>query len=116
MMIGGEYLWKENDMALSHWSKAFEERRTFQDIPTKVRNTEVGYWACLLLSIAVVLVGLVVMLTAPDGHLKQMLLGLFVAVDGTIAWAVVKIVVHVRLAMYWIIWDSQNRKEGARSG
>jgi hypothetical protein len=103
-------------MRLVDWSKAFEERRTYQNIPTKVRNTEAGYFVCLLGSIAVVFVGLAMMLLAPDGHLKQMLLGLFIAVDGAIAWAVVKIVVHVRLAMYWIIWDSQNRKEDARSG
>jgi hypothetical protein len=101
-------------MTLSNWSKVFEERRTYQDIPTKVRNTEVGYWICLLVSVVLVFVGLAVMFAAPDGHLKQMLLGLFVAIDGAIAWAVIKIVVHVRLAMYWIIWDSQNRKEGAR--
>jgi hypothetical protein len=45
-----------------------------------------------------------------------MLLGLFIAIDGAISWAVVKIVVHVRLAMYWIIWDSQNRKKDEYHG
>ncbi len=98
-------------MRMLGWSKAFEERKTYQDIPSKVRNTEVAYWYWLLISIAAALAGLGVMLSAPDGNLRQMLLGLFIAVDGAIAWAVVKIVVHIRLAMYWIIWDSQNREK-----
>jgi hypothetical protein len=103
-------------MRLIGWSTVFEERKTYRNIPAKVRETEVGYWFWLLMSIAAAAVGLAVMLSAPEGHLKQMLLGLFIAVDGAIAWAVVKIVVHIRLAMYWIIWDSQNRNKEGHSG
>jgi drug/metabolite transporter (DMT)-like permease len=103
-------------MRLLGWSKAFEERRTYQNILGKVRNTEVAYWYWLLMSILTAFVGLAVMLSAPEGNLKQMLLGLFIAIDGAIAWAVVKIVVHVRLAMYWILWDSQNRKDESHIG
>jgi hypothetical protein len=96
-------------MRLIGWARVFEERRTVEDIPNRVRNTEVGYWYWLLISIAVSIVGLSIMLSAPEGSVKQMLLGLFIAVDGAIAWAVVKIVVHIRLAVYWILWDSHHR-------
>lgn len=96
--------------------KGFRGTKTYQDIPAKVRKTEAGYWVCLLISVVVALLGLAIMLNAPADSLKQMFLGLFIAVDGAIAWAVVKIVVHVRLAMYWIIWDSHNRDEEAHSG
>jgi hypothetical protein len=101
-------------MRLFGWSKVFEERRTYPDIPARVRKTEVGYWVWLLICIAVELIGLAIMLTAPADSLRGLLLGLFIAVNGVVAWAVVKIVVHTRLAMYWIIWDSQNRAREGR--
>jgi hypothetical protein len=103
-------------MRFFRWSQVFEDRKVYPYIPVKVRDTEVAYWFWLLFSIAAAFVGLAIMLSAPDGHLKQMLLGLFIAIDGAISWAVVKIVVHVRLAMYWIIWDSQNRKKDEYHG
>jgi hypothetical protein len=101
-------------MRLLGWARVFEERKTVEDIPNRVRNTEVGYWYWMILSIVVSFVGLGIMLSAPEGSLKLMLLGLFIAVDGAIAWAVIKIVTHVRLAMYWIIWDSHHRNEERR--
>ncbi len=97
-------------MRLVAWSKAFDAHKTYDEIPAKVRNTEIAYWIGLVFSIGLVLVGVSVMLSAPPDALKQMFLGLFLAIDGAISWAVIKIWVHVRLAMYWIIWDTQNRQ------
>jgi predicted exporter len=98
-------------MKLFNWAEAFEERRIYQDIPAKVRRTETGYWLFMPLTIVVTVAGLVFMMTSPSNDLKRMLLGLFVAVDGVVACALVKIWAHIRLAQYWIIWDSQNRLE-----
>ena len=98
-------------MRLFGWSKVFEERKPYEDIPVRVRKTEIGYWVWMVVTIVLVFVGLGIMLSAPSDNLKQMLLGLFIAIDGAISWAVVKIWVHIRLAMYWIIWDSQNRQK-----
>ncbi len=97
-------------MRLVAWSKAFAEHNTYDDIPAKVRNTEIAYWIGLVFSLGLALAGVIVMLCAPSDALKQMFLGLFLALDGAISWAVIKIWVHIRLAMYWVIWDAQNRQ------
>jgi len=36
-------------------------------------------------------------------------IGLFLAIEGTVFWAVIKIVTHVRLCMYWILRDADRR-------
>ena len=71
---------------------------------------EIIYWSGILFSLGLTALGIVVILSAPSGALKQMVLGLFLAVDGAISWAVIKAWVHVRLGMYWIIWDAQKRQ------
>ena len=96
-------------MKLWAWAEAFEERRTFEDILGKVHRTEVGYWIWLLLSIFIGFVGIGIVILAPANSLKMHAIGLLIAVEGMFWWAIIKIVVHVRLAMYWILWDSQNR-------
>ena len=48
---------------------------------------------------------------APSGDTRAQLIGLFIAIDGGLHWVVIKIWVHIRLAMFWIIWDAQNRAE-----
>ncbi len=97
-------------MTLVGWSKAFEDHKTFGDIPARVRKVEIIYWIGILFSLGLTALGIVVMLSAPSGALKQMVLGLFLALDGAISWAVIKVWVHVRLAMYWVIWDAQKRQ------
>ena len=96
-------------MRIFDWSQVFEERRTIDDIPARVRKMEIGYWIWLLVGIGISLWGLAVMSFAPPGEIKAMLFGLFLALDGIIAVATLKIVTHVRLTRYWIVWDYRNR-------
>ncbi len=98
-------------MRLVGWAKAFEDHQTFDDIPAKVLKTEIIYWAGILFSLVVTAIGIITMLSAPSDAFKQTALGLFVAVDGAISWAVIKVWVHVRLGMYWILWDAQKRQD-----
>lgn len=97
-------------MRVFAWSKAFEEHTTYDNIPARVRNTEIAYWIGLAFSIGLALVGVITMLSAPSDASKTMFLGLFLAIDAAIAWAVIKIWVHIRLAMYWVIWDAHHRQ------
>lgn len=96
-------------MRFFNWAKAFEERRTYEDVLGKVRTTELSYWIGLLISIGMSFAGLAIFFGAPEGNIKVQLLGLAIAIEGTIWWAVIKIVTHVRLIFFGILWDSRNR-------
>jgi hypothetical protein len=96
-------------MRLFNWAETFRDTRTLEDIPALVQKLETQYWLWMAFSILVFLFGFAILVFAPSGDIKSQLIGLFIAVDGGFYWAVIKIWVHIRLATYRVIWDSQNR-------
>ncbi len=96
-------------MKLFNWAATFEEQKTCEDILGRVRKTEVMYWIYLILLVAVTLGGLNALANSDDT--KGMLFGLFLALVGVINIALIKLWAHIRLVMYYTIWDSQNRLE-----
>jgi len=99
-------------MRFFNWAEAFKETPTYDaNIPDKVRNLETGYWIWMLLSVIFLILGIAIVIGAPANNLKLLLIGLFLALDGCINVAIIKIWAHIRLAFYWNIWDRQNRIE-----
>ena len=98
-------------MRLFNWAESFKEQPTCEDILKKVQTIEIMYWIYLLLSVTIALVGVFMMTLATAGNLKILILGLFLAIDGCIQISLIKIWAHIKLSMYRIIWDSQNRIE-----
>ena len=96
-------------MRFTNWAQTFKEKPTCEDIPGKVQKTEILYWIWLFISIGIMIWGIVAITIAPANNLKSHLFGLFLAIDGVICIAVIKIWVHIRLAMYYTIWDRENR-------
>ena len=95
-----------------NWAKAFEEHKTIDDIPEKVRQMESRYWIWFWFGLAQILVGGPVFFISfwiQGGTDRFMLLGLLLLLGGGIDLALAKIWAHVRLSMFWILWDSQNR-------
>jgi hypothetical protein len=101
-------------MRLYNWAEAFEQRHTLDDIPAYVRKTEIGYWIWLGVATSTGLLGLALIFLAPEGSLKLHFIGLWLLLEGGFMWTAVKVVTHVRLAMYWIIWDRRNRQAAER--
>ncbi len=52
-----------------------------------------------------------IILDAPENDLKEHAWGLFLAILGIVNIAVIKLWAHIRLTMYFIIWDRNNRIE-----
>ena len=98
-------------MRFFNWAESFKETPTCEDILKKVRNIEIQYWIYLLLSVIIALWGVLVVLCAPANNLKLLLIGLFLAIDGCLQITLIKIWAHIKLSMYWIIWDRNNRIE-----
>jgi len=96
-------------MSILGWSKLFEERKPIEDIPGKIKKIERLHWIGMLITIPIALLGLAIVLAAPAHNIRLMLLGLFIAVDGAIMWAIAKIYVHIRLAMYQVVWQMQQQ-------
>lgn len=92
-----------------NWAARFEEQKTCEDILGRVRKTEIIYWVYMVALIALTLGGLHSLMNSTGT--KEMLMGLFMALVGIINIALIKLWAHVRLVMYYIIWDSQNRLE-----
>lgn len=101
-------------MRLWHWAEAFEDSPILDDIPARVRRTETQYWLWVAFSIALALMGFAVILVAPSDSIKLHAVGLCLFVDGGLMWAVIKVWVHIRLAMYWMVWDRRNRLAAER--
>jgi len=99
-------------MRLFNWAKGFEETPTCDDILKKVHTMEIVYWVFLLLSAIICLWGIFIMILVPADNLKALFLGLFLAIDGAVQIALIKIWAHIKLSMYRIIWDRNNRIEG----
>jgi hypothetical protein len=98
-------------MRLFNWAESFKEQPTCEDILKRVTKTEIMYWIFLALSVFVTLWGINTIISAPENGLKQHVMGLFLALVGIINVAVIKLWAHIRLTMYFIIWDRKNRIE-----
>ena len=72
-------------------------------------KTQITFWIYMVILVAITLGGLHVLMHATET--RAMLTGLFMALVGIINIALIKIWAHIRLVMFYIIWDSQNRLE-----
>jgi hypothetical protein len=96
-------------MRFFNWAEGFEKTPTCEDILKRVTKTEITYWIFLALSVFIALWGINTIISAPENSLKQHAMGLFLALTGIINVAVMKLWAHIRLTMYFIIWDRKNR-------
>ncbi|MFH0909498.1 MAG: hypothetical protein V1929_12130 [bacterium] len=95
-------------MRLMGWSKEVESYHAIQDVPARVRKTEIAYWCFLFMGVAILVQGLFMM--HRDTHAPW---GLFLALSGIVQIALIKLWVHIRLAMYQIILEMREmRKNG----
>ena len=95
-------------MRFFNWAETFKETPTCDDILKKVRKTEILYWIYLLLSVFIAIGGANLIQNAPQDDLKQHAWGLFLAIVGIVNVAVIKLWAHIRLTMYFTIWDRKN--------
>ena len=95
-------------MRLFNWAESFKEQPTCEDILKKVRKTEILYWIFLLLSVVITLWGILIMILVPANNFKALFLGLFLAIDGSMQIILIKIWAHIKLSMYFTIWDRKN--------
>jgi len=98
-------------MRFFNWAKAFKEQPTCEDILKKVRKTEITYWIFIVLFVLMTIGGINIIAEAPEGDLKEHVMGLFLALFGIIQITLMKIWAHIRLTTLYLIWDSQNRIE-----
>jgi hypothetical protein len=99
------------DMRFFNWAQAFKEQPTCEDVLKKVRKTEITYWIYVLIFIVVGLHGLSTINEAPEGDLKEHVMGLLIVLFGLIQITLMKIWAHIKLTMLYQIWDGQNRIE-----
>ena len=98
-------------MMIFNWAARFEKHRTCDDILARVRKTEIVYWIYMVALTLVTVGGVGTMQGAQPTDFRTMLFGLFMALVGFVSIALIKLWAHIRLVMYYIIWDSQNRLE-----
>ena len=98
-------------MRMFNWAKSFEEQPTCEDILKRVRKTETTYWIFIVIFALMLIHGFNTINEAPEDNLKQHVMGLFLALFGIIHITLMKIWAHIRLTMYFLIWDSKNRIE-----
>lgn len=96
-------------MRIFDWAKTFEETPTCDDILKKVRKTEIAYWVFQAICIIVTLSGFNILSKTPETDLKGRAMGLLLLLIGITHIAVMKIWAHMKLTMYFIIWDRENR-------
>ena len=92
-------------MRIFNWAKNFEEQPTCEDILKKVRMTEIQYWIFAIISILIAFGGVATFERAADGDMKELAWGIFFIVLGLVNLGVMKIWAHIRLVMYYMIWD-----------
>ena len=92
-------------MRFFNWAKNFEEQPTCEDILKKVRKTEIQYWIYVIISVLIAFGGLATIEQATEGDMKQIGWGIFLIVLGLVNVGVIKIWAHLRLVMYYMIWD-----------
>ena len=98
-------------MRFFNWSEGFKEQPTCEDVLKKVRKTEITYWIWIVICLVIMIAGFNIIEKAPEGDLKEHMIGLFFALLGVIQITLMKIWAHIRLTMLYQIWDSQNRIE-----
>jgi len=97
-------------MKFFNWAEGFREQPIIEDIPASVTKVEITYWVWMGVSMIIFLLGLA-LLFGPSSNSTQKLFGVFFALEGSIQIAILKLYVHIRLAMYRIMWDNQKRIE-----
>ena len=98
-------------MRYFNWAKNFEETPTCDDVLKGVRKTEKTYWIYAVICVLVVLHGISTMAEAAEDDIKEIAMGLFIAIAGFIYIAIIKLWVNIKLTMYFIIWDRNNTLE-----
>ncbi len=98
-------------MKYFNWAESFKETPTCEDILSKVQKTEMAYWIWLILSVCFALIGVAIVLMAPKSDLKLHCIGVILAIEGIVNIALIKIWVQIRLSMFRIIWDRNNKIE-----
>ena len=102
---------RRNAMRFYNWAKNFEEMPTCDDVLKGVRKTERTYWLYAVICVLVVLYGISTMAEAAEDDIKEIAMGLFIAIAGFIYIAIIKLWVNIKLTMYFIIWDRNNTLE-----
>jgi len=98
-------------MRFFNWAESFKEQPTQEDILTKIQKIEILYRIFLSLSVLITIWGILIIIFSAANNFKALILGLFLAVDGTIQITLIKIWAHIKLSMFRIIWDNKNRIE-----
>jgi predicted membrane channel-forming protein YqfA (hemolysin III family) len=98
-------------MRIFNWAEAFKETPTCDDILKRVRKVEIQYWIYLVISVLIAIAGINMMMEASDSDLKEVAMGLFLAIAGIIQIALIKLWAHIKLTTYFIIWDRNNTIE-----
>ena len=96
-------------MRFFNWAEAFKETPTCEDILKKVRKTEITYWIFQVLCVIITIVGFNILSETPESDLKQRAIGLLLLLIGITHIAVMKLWAHIRLTMFFIIWDRNNK-------
>ena len=94
-----------------NWAQAFKETPTCDDILKRVRKTEITYWVFQVICVIITLAGFNIVSNTPVGNMKKLAIGILLLLIGTTHIAVMKIWAHIKLTMYFIIWDRENRLE-----
>ena len=98
-------------MRFFNWSKNFEQTPTCDDILKRVRKTEITYWVYIIISIVIGLSGLGMIEEASNDDIKTIAMGVVITVFAIVQIALMKIWAHLRLTMYFMIWDRNNTME-----
>lgn len=93
-----------------NWADAFRQEQRFEDIPARVGKMQERYRFWTMVSSVMIVLGLLAII-GPAVPIQIRLLGLFVAVEGVVSSATVKLWVHIRLTMYWTLWERHQRLE-----
>ena len=88
------------------WHKAFEENKTIEDIPDKVKKLESSFWIWLGISSLITILGILIMMVSQQSNF-----GLFFAIVGVVNIALIKIWAHIWLSTYRILWDIHQSKK-----
>jgi len=98
-------------MKFINWAENFKEKPTCDDILKKVRKTEITYWIFQVVCVIITFKGFFILSKTPESDLEQRAIGLFLLLIGVTHIAVMKLWAHIKLTMYYIIWDRNNKIE-----
>ena len=98
-------------MKFFNWAERFKETPTCDDVLKRVRKVEINYWIYLVVSILVGLHGIGMIQEAAEDDIKEIAMGLLIAIGAFIYIALIKLWAHIKLTMLFIIWDRNNTIE-----